>query len=345
MKPIQLIVLCFLMQGIAAQGVLPKDWGLNTYQIIDPELGDINYYISQNGIDQDKPVLFIVSGARGLPVMLVVINGEQSTQLGSIPPDEIFSFTDDFHVVFLSKAGTPFCDTLYTDEINPIKNLEEYLPSEEYIQNCGLDWEIAASIRVISKLESQLLNSQKKVIALGMSEGGQLIPKLASECKLITHLVGLSTTGLNQFYSSIINQRMDAAAGRITQQEAQDRIDELFEIYREIYADPESTEKWYYGHPYKRWGSFCSDIPLEHLLKLDIPILYVKGTADRNSHVLHTDYVMLEFLRHGKTNLTYKALPGVDHWLTETVVKDGKEEHISRRKDVFNSIKTWINEN
>jgi esterase/lipase len=333
------------MQGIAAQGVLPEDWGLKAYQINDPELGEINYYISQKGITQDKPVIFMVSGVRGLPVMLVVSSGDQSMQLGSVPPDQIFSFTDDYHVAFISKAGTPFSDTSVVDEINPMKNLEEYQPSEEYIQKCGMEWELAASIKVIEKLSKQLSNSQNKIIALGISEGGQLVPKLAHECSHITQLVGLSTSGLNQFYSSIINRRMDAHAGRITHQEAQEAIDGLFEKYKKVYADPESTEKWYYGHPYKRWGSFCNDIPLDHLVELDIPILYVKGTTDRNSPALHSDYIMLEFIRLGKTNLTYKTLPGVDHWLNEKVLKDGKKDRISRREEVFHFIADWINEN
>jgi len=345
MKTFHIILLCCLMQGLAAQGVLPEDWGLNAYQITDPELGEINYYITQKGIDQDKPVLFMVSGVRGLPVMLVVSCGDQSMQLGSVPPDQVFSFVDDYHVVFISKAGTPFSDTSFVDEINPMKNLEEYQPSEEYIQKCGMEWELAASSMVIAELGKHVSNSQNKVIALGISEGGQLVPKLAHECSHITHLVGLSTTGLNQFYTSIINRRMDAAAGQITHQEAQKAIDDLFEEYKKIYADPESTKLWYQGHPYKRWGSFCNDIPLDHLVELDIPILYVKGTADRNSSPLHSDYLMLEFIRQGKTNLTYLTLPGVDHWLNETVKKDGKREHISRRKEVFDSIVGWINEN
>ena len=345
MKTFHILILCCFMQGIGAQGVLPEDWGLNAYQINDPELGEINYYITSKGITQDKPVLFMVSGVRGLPVMLVVSCGEKSIQLGSVPPDQIFSFADDYHVVFISKAGTPFSDTSFVDEINPLKNLEEYQPSEEYIQNCGMEWELKASIKVIEKLSEQISNSQNKVIALGISEGGQLVPRLAHECSHITHLVGLSTSGLNQFYSSIINRRMDANAGRISHQEAQEAIDELFETYKKVYADPESTEKWYYGHPYKRWGSFCNDIPVDHLVELDIPILYVKGTADRNSPALHSDYLMLEFIRHGKTNLTYKTLSGVDHWMNETIMKDGKREHISRRKEVLDYIGDWMVEN
>jgi len=345
MKILHSMWICFLMQGLLGQGVLPEDWGLRAFRIDDPDLGEINYYVTEKSIEQDKPVLFMVSGVRGLPVMLVVQSGEHSIQLGTIPPDQISAYSEACHVAFISKPGTPFCDTFMVDEINPLQNLEDYPPSEEYIQKCGLDWEVAASIRVIGELSERLPNSRKKIVVLGISEGGQLVPKLARECDNVTHLVGMATTALNQFYSSVINRRMDAAMGHITHAEAQEAIDSLFAVYKQIYSDPESTDKWYYGHPYKRWGSYCSDIPLEHLVELDIPILYVKGSADRNSPVLQSDYIMLEFLRLGKTNLTYKVLPGVDHWLSETVEVDGKQEHISHRKEMFSIISEWIEQN
>ena len=255
MKTLPTILLFVIGINLAGQGIHPSDWGLKSFRIEDPELGEIHYYVTEKGADQDKPILFMVSGTRGLPTMLVVHAGEQFVQLGTVPPDQISYFAGTFHVAFLGKAGTPFCDTLVADEINPMKNLEEYMPSEAYIRNCGMEWEVAASIRVIDALLEQLPNSGKKVIALGISEGGQLVPRLARECDRVTHLVGLATTGLNQFYSSIINRRMDAAAGEMTHREAQEAIDSLFMVYRRIYADPASTEKWYYGHPYKRWGS------------------------------------------------------------------------------------------
>ena len=80
-------------------------------------------------------------------------------------------------------------------------------------------------------------------------------------------------------------------------------------------------------------------------MELDIPILYVKGSADRNSPVLQSDYIMLEFIRLGKTNLTYRVFPGVDHWLSETVGKDGERDHISRRTEVFSTVSEWIAKN
>ena len=134
-------------------------------------------------------------------------------------------------------------------------------------------------------------------------------------------------------------------SGTITHREAQAAVDSLFNIYKQIYADPMSTEKSWYGHPYRRWASFCTDIPLEHLVNLEIPILYVSASADRNVPVLHSDYVMLEFLRLGKTNLTYRVLPGCEHWLHEKVMENGEEKHVSRREEVFEIVRDWISLN
>ncbi|UCD00233.1 MAG: hypothetical protein JSW66_10190 [Phycisphaerales bacterium] len=334
-----------LIQSLFAQGVTPKDWGLKSFHIKDAQLGDVNYYVTQKGIDMEKPLVFLISGCRGLPVMLVVQCKEKSLQLGTVPPDQIDYFSEQYHVALIGKAGTPFCDTMKVDEINPLKNLEDYQPSQEYIQKCGMEWEVKASSIVIDSLCKTLSISENRVIALGFSEGGHLAVKLAEENRKVTHLVSVISNGLNQFYSSIINRRIDAATGKITHQEAQAAIDELFAVYKKIYSDPRNTEKWYYGHPYQRWGSFCTDIPLEHLVKLEIPILLLNGSSDRNNPVLQSDYVMLEFLRLGKDNLTYHVLPGCDHWFNEVVVKNGKETRVSHRKEAFKKIFDWLASN
>ena len=345
MKIIIFLIPLFIIQNLFAQGVAPKDWGLKEFHIKDAQLGNINFYVTEKGIDQEKPLLFVISGCRGLPTMLVVQCGEKSLQLGTVPPDQINYFADQYHVAFIGKAGTPFCDTVKVDEINPMKNLEDYQPSKEYIQKCGMEWEVQASSLVIDSLCSMLPNSGNKVIAIGFSEGGHLAIKIAAENKKITHLVSVISGGLNQFYSSIINRRIDAATGKMTHQEAQAAIDSLFTIYKEIYSDPHNTEKWYYGHPYKRWGSFCTDIPLEHLVKLEIPIYFLNGSTDRSTPILQADYIMLEFLRLGKTNLTYRVLPGCGHSLYEVVVEDGKEKGVSRRDEAFKMIFDWIASN
>lgn len=345
MKKIFFLIPLLIIPDLFSQGLTPKDWGLKEFHIENEKLGQIDYYVTEKGIDQEKPLLFMVCGTRGLPIMLIVRTGEKSTQLGTIPPDQISYFADKFHVVIMGKAGTPFCDSMTADEINPIRNLEDYVPSKEYVQKSGMEWEVQASSLVLDELCRLLPIAGNNVIALGISEGGRLVSKLAGKNDSITLLVCVISGGLNQFFSSIINRRIDAAAGNITHAEAQAEIDSLFAIYKDIYSDPQNTEKWYYGHPYKRWASFCNDIPLDHLVELDIPILFVNGTADRSTPILQADYVMLEFIRLGKTNLTYYVLPGVEHSLYEIMKEDGKEKAVSHRNEAFQKIIEWIEGN
>jgi hypothetical protein len=345
MKTKIIFILFCLVPILSAQGIFPSDWGLQAFQIKDKKLGQINFYVTEKGIDQEKPLVFMISGSRGLPIMLVVQTAEKSRQLGTVPPDQIKYCSEKFHVALISKAGTPFCDTLRTEKFNPLKNLEDYQPSSEYVRKCGMEWEVQASSLVINYLCKNIPISGNKIIAMGFSEGGRIATKLAAENKKITHLVSAISGGLNQFYSSIINSRIDALTGKVTHQEAQTIIDSLFAVYQNIYNDPNNTEKWYYGHPYKRWGSYCTDIPLVHLVKLDIPILFLNGSTDRNTPILEADYVKLEFLRLGKTNLTCRVLPGVDHSFYEVVMVDGKERGISHREEAFKQIIDWIETN
>lgn len=336
------LVTLLLFQNLYAQGVTPGDWGFRGFRAEDERLGEINYYVTEKGIDREKPLMFMVIGCGGLPMMIVARSGEKSMQIGTMPPDWISSFSEEYHVACVGRPGTPFCDTVTVDEINPLEILENYQPSAEYIGKCGMEWQIEASSIVIDRLCGMLPIEGGKVIALGASEGGRIVPRLAAENRRITHLVCVISGGLNQFYSSIINNRIDAFAGTITHRQAQAAVDSLFDVYRKIYDDPLSTERSWYGHPYRRWASFCTDIPLEHLVELEIPILYVAASADRNAPVLQSDYVMLEFLRLGKTNLTYRVLPGCEHWLYEVVVENGEEKQVSRREETFGIIDDWI---
>ncbi len=342
MKKMTILIPFLIMRNLFAQGVTPEDWGLEAFHINNGRLGEINYYVTAKGIDEEKPLLFLYSGCRGLPTMLVVQIEESALQIGTVPPDQIYAFSDNYHVAFIGRPGTPFCDTMQVEEINPLQNLEDYQPSVEYIEKCGMEWEIQASSVVIDTLCRTLRISGDKIVAIGYSEGGIIVTRLAAENNRVTHLVNVISTGLNQFYSSIINRRMDAAMGIMTHQEAQAAVDSLFAVYERIYSDPDNTDKWYEGHPYKRWGSFCDYIPLEDLVKLDIPILFVNGSNDRSSPILQADYVKLEFIRLGKTNLTYHVLPGSDHWFSETIVENGEEQHLSHRGEAFQTITDWI---
>ena len=109
-------------------------------------------------------------------------------------------------------------------------------------------------------------------------------------------------------------ERMSALNGKKSPEEAQSNIDSLYVEFEKIYKDPKSTTKEWFGETYYKWSSFTLNSPIDNMLKLDIPILYVAGGNDYHS-ILNMDYAKLEFLRKGKNNLTYKVYPNCDHFL------------------------------
>lgn len=105
------------------------------------------------------------------------------------------------------------------------------------------------------------------------------------------------------------------------------------------------TNEWY-GETYYKWSSFTLISPVENMLKLDIPILYIAGGADKNQNIINMDYTKLELIRKGKKNLTYKVFLNSDHYFLETK-KDstGKSEWVDHLKEVNQFTIDWINQN
>lgn len=62
---------------------------------------------------------------------------------------------------------------------------------------------------MIDYLYKRLPIKNKEVIAIGYSEGGQVVPKLALNNKKVTKIVNIVGGGLNQFYSMILSLRPD----------------------------------------------------------------------------------------------------------------------------------------
>lgn len=64
--------------------------------------------------------------------------------------------------------------------------------------------------------------------------------------------------------------------------------------------------------------SFGAVPPIEYLRRLKIPIFLVAATNDGSSPIYGLDYVTLEFMRLGKTNLTYEVCVGCNRYLNST---------------------------
>jgi dienelactone hydrolase len=304
--------------------------------LIDKHLGTIVIHVSKTRMNEKKPLLIYIDGSGNYPLFYRKSNGNYNTSVAF----DIARYAKEYTIVLISKPGTPFSDSLRYD------SGKAYYPSNNtYDRLYSLQWRAGAASKAIDYLIKRISVDTKHIVVMGYSEGSQVAPDVAVINKNVTHVVCFVGNGLNQLYDFIINTRLNVDRNIITADQGQKIIDSLYTEYGKIYADPLSTTHKWFGATYLKWSSFSEATPLENMLKLNIPILYLAGGKDNNQTIIDMDYVKLEFLRKGKTNLTYKVYPNGNHGFQETIVKDGKEVKVDRSDEVNQFAIDWIKAN
>ncbi len=328
-----LVLVLFFSNTIYGQHEkITDNW--KTISIKDISLGEIEYHVYKNKISERKPLIVYLQGSTNFPLFWLNPNGSYSSGITM----NVDLLSNDYHIVLISKPNTPLVDRI---EIAP-SGRKQYPMKKGYQEKYSLDWRTNSADKVINDALKKLNIDKSKVIVWGHSEGSQVAPAVAVENKNVTHVISMMGNALNHLYDFILNERVSALNGEKSNEQAQATIDSLYIEFENIYKEPKSTTKEWFGETYYKWSSFSLTAPLENMLKLDIPILYIAGGADRHS-ILNMDYAKLEFLRKGKDNLTYKVFPNYDHFFMETKTDEsGKKEWIDHLDEVDDFALEWV---
>ena len=131
--------------------------------------------------------------------------------------------------------------------------------------------------------------------------------------KRVTHL-GLFGFGAGHGpLDCFINLRKDFMSEKISESKFIEKYKYYAESFEDIYRHKDSLEKYFWGHTYKRWASFSNFPLMNEMLSLDIPIYLGIASLDRNSTAESSDLIICEFIKSGKTNLTYRHYMNCDH--------------------------------
>lgn len=304
--------------------------------LTDKHLGTIVIHVTKTNRKEKKPLLIYIDGSGNYPLFYRKNNGNYNTSVAF----DIARYAKEYSIVLISKPGTPFSDSLRYNSGKPY-----YPTNDTYEHFYSLQWRAGAASKAIDYLIKHIPVDTKHIVVMGYSEGSQVAPAVAVLNKKVTHVVCFVGNSLNQLYDFIVNARLDADRNTITAEQGQKIVDSLYTEYAKIYANPNATDKRWYGATYLKWSSFSQTTPLENMLKLSIPILYIAGAKDNNQTIIDMDYAKLEFLRKGKTNLTYKVYPNSNHGFQETTVKDGKEVRVDRSDEVNQFAIEWTKTN
>jgi predicted esterase len=150
------------------------------------------------------------------------------------------------------------------------------------------------------------------VLVAGHSEGADVACRVAGLEPRVSHVAPLAGAGATQLFDFLLlaaQARPDDKPG-----DAEARRQQVLTDWSAVLADPNSTEKFWLGHPYRRWSSFLTGNRLEDLMKTRARIFIAHGTADTAVPVTSADWLFAELTARGR-DVRYERIEGGDHGL------------------------------
>src|SRR5262249_58584058 len=92
------------------------------------------------------------------------------------------------------------------------------------------------------------------------------------------------------------------------------RVNDILQGWAAVRAEPDSTAKFIWGHPYRRMASFLSASTTDALLRSTARIYLAHGTADDKVPIVAFDVLQAELLARGR-DVTAERIDGADHGL------------------------------
>ncbi len=293
----------------------------------------IHYHTySKKSIDSTENVILYLQGSKAKS-LYQTMEEDGKTYIGTVIPLDFSLLPDNYLFVVISKKGLPFLTKM--DEEFPIP--------ESYFKNQTLSYRAFQADEVIKDLTKIHKNKFGKIIALGHSEGSDVVAKLGTINSKVTHFGYWSGGGNTQLIDFITFTRKKVDKGLISEEEAQREINSILEEFKKIMENPHATNKFWEGetNSYNRWSSF-SEPPIDNLLQISNPIYVAIGTKDQAVALESAYLIPVEFIRHKKNNLTFKVYPNLDHLFGKELQNGKFEDHWD---DIFKDFLNWINEN
>lgn len=287
----------------------------------------INYYVySENEISNTTGILLFIHGSGAFP-MFNVNKDHKTTSVVSTIPFDLEKLPKDYAFIVVAKKCVPFVT------IN-----QDYHPSKCFYENESLNYRVWQYDHVLNDLSKKIKNP-KNTIAIGHSEGSDVVAKLGTVNKQLTHIGFWSGSGNSQYNDFALMIRKEASEKKIDEKTAAMKLDSLYEKLNDIETRSNDINQFWMGNTYKRWHEF-SEPAVENLLKVNIPIFVAIGTQDQAVPIESSLIIKSEFIRKHKKNLTYRIYPDYDHGF-ETVPSNPDEEPKDMWMNVFDEFMKW----
>jgi pimeloyl-ACP methyl ester carboxylesterase len=283
------------------------------HEIKDSFGRQITYYSSHP--KKPAPLLIMIQGSGCVPLMNTKGKSTYSTLFDLLP----LGAEENFTVIAVEK---PFS----ADASQENTGKAESCSSEFNADFTAERWLAAlqASIR-----DALLLSwvRHDRILILGQSEGAVMAALLAGNDPSITDVISIGGSGTTQLF--------DFVAGAYRRCfNVSPCLAEIDQQVRNIAADPTSSTRFAWGHPYKRWSSFFRVDPSDELLKSKARVYIAFGTDDRATPPLSQEIAVAKLTSAGR-DVTVRRVPDADHSLLR--------EDVDSFGDLDKEIRTALN--
>jgi esterase/lipase len=323
----------------------PKENEYKHFSIIKKN-DTINYHIYAKGkIEDKKNFIVFLQGSGTEPLLKIIVksdtiksieNGiekakiEKSKMLYSSIPFDLDRIPEEDAFVLISKKGIPFL----------LEN-EKFQTPKIFYQTESLDYRVWQGNEVIKQILKKQIKHPKKVIVIGHSEGSDVVAKLGTINKNITHIGFWSGGGNTQYYDFMLFINKEVEKGNITENEGKEKIELLLKQLKIIENNENSITDFWEENSFRRWTKF-SEPPINNLLKIKIPIFVTACGKDKSVPVESAYLIPVEFIRNKKENLTFKIYPNYDHSFMILAQNENEEDEF-HWMEIFEEFMKWTN--
>jgi dienelactone hydrolase len=221
-----------------------------------------------------------------------------------------------------------------------IDELQSACPNS-YIENNTIQGRVLDHLQVVAHFRKNLQGWNHKVGWAGGSEGGQvasLAAPLVPETSAIVMLASGGGMTMAEELSLLTESSLKKSGASSVQ--IHNELDSLLKKYDEIKKNPTSSQEWLSDgntarNTYKWWNSILGIKSLPLLENLDVPIYIGHGTEDSSCPYESSKIIAERFSSLGKTNLSFKTYPGLEHNWTD---RDGN----SHMQQVLGEAIGWL---
>jgi pimeloyl-ACP methyl ester carboxylesterase len=271
----------------------------------------IIFYLSVSEKKGNLPLLVFVQGSGMNSLFTKPGNGQTRAEYGHSAWFNVAK--EEYRILVVEKPGVKYLQTGESKSFDSIFSLESWSKT------------IVTAINYTTKFEKI---DTTKIFIVGHSEGGLVASRVTNLMKnKIAKIAVLAGEGPSQFYSlyKFANDGTFFNTQEHNMPTSKQRLLYLTNTWKEILANPNSTDKKFWGFTYLRWSSMLKTSVIEELTNFNGKILLIQGMLDKNVHpesatiayatlLTKKKNVKLELIENASHSFNLSDKPEIDGW-------------------------------